>query len=775
MAETLTQTLRLVGEAEPVAPRLLNPSVPRDLETLCLKCLEKDPHRRYPTARELAQELGRFLANEPIHARPLSAPARAARWCSRKPWQAAAMALLLVVAVGSPIALWRINNARGVADNARRETQKQLYTALLEQARATVRSGELGQRVRTLDAVRRAAVITNSAELRCEVMAALALPDLRFERDLPTGPECTMVQLDPRFERLAICQGDGPVEIRSAVDGRRLATLPASTRGVCYLAKWSSDARFLAAKRQPAAAGEDASLEVWEVASGRRVPFPEDGSYSQMAFHPRLPCLMGGKKDGGLVLWDLEKPKEIMRFVLPMRGTNGSYGALIFSPDGQSFAAAYPDLSNHIVSVHQTAGGALIASAPFTAALTDLAWHPGGGWIVATDMNGFVHLVDSHTGQYRTLGRHKAVAATVVFSPDGRYFLTGGYEREIICWDSRTLERAFVITLNTFMSQFREGGSECALITKSACRIHSFDQPSAHREIPEGLRGQVRHAAFSPDARWLAVADAERLGVWDLAGDGPGALLSEGAKSRVFFSAADEFCTDYGLLQQVAPGTNASAPPMLRDLEWPVAEPVAATACAAYNVIALTSPTGSCVIPIENPASRSNRWVPTSSGFNGISPDGRWLAIFTPYAPVLHVYRVPGLEAVAHLTNELGIRNFDFSPQGDQVAVSTRDTVEIWSTATWQRTSKLTNFQAFLFAPEGRGWWLTSDFRSAGLYDSRTKEPLLYLPPGMLPLAVSQDGRFLAASVDARRLQVWDLVEVRRQFKDLGVDWERNE
>jgi hypothetical protein len=66
---------------------------------------------------------------------------------------------------------------------------------------------------------------------------------------------------------------------------------------------------------------------------------------------------------------------------------------------------------------------------------------------------------------------------------------------------------------------------------------------------------------------------------------------------------------------------------------------------------------------------------------------------------------------------------------------------------------------------------VAKDQRSAGLYDARTLEPLLLLPTGTLPLALSQNGRYLAASLDARYLQVWDLTEVRQKFRELGLDW----
>jgi eukaryotic-like serine/threonine-protein kinase len=93
LAASLQETLLRIRDTDPVAPRLLDPKLPRDLETICLKCLEKEPSKRYPTAQALAEDLERFLNDEPILARPITRLERAVRWCRRKPALAASSLL----------------------------------------------------------------------------------------------------------------------------------------------------------------------------------------------------------------------------------------------------------------------------------------------------------------------------------------------------------------------------------------------------------------------------------------------------------------------------------------------------------------------------------------------------------------------------------------------------------------------------------------------------------------------------------------------------------
>src|SRR5262249_28312083 len=106
LAATPLETVQQVVSEEPVPPRRLDPGVPRDLETICLKCLEKEPRRRYASALDLADDLGRYLTGEPIVARPLGPVGRLLRWAGRQPAFATTLIALVIFYLNHLVIWW---------------------------------------------------------------------------------------------------------------------------------------------------------------------------------------------------------------------------------------------------------------------------------------------------------------------------------------------------------------------------------------------------------------------------------------------------------------------------------------------------------------------------------------------------------------------------------------------------------------------------------------------------------------------------------------------
>jgi serine/threonine-protein kinase len=135
---TVLETLEQVRSQDPVAPSRLRPGLPRDLQTICLKCLEKEPGRRYASAQELADDLGRFLGGEPIRARPVPLWERAVKWARRRPAAAGLMALSGLAIGGLIGGLWLYTTSLD-AQVQRTEKQKQRADTNYGQARATIK------------------------------------------------------------------------------------------------------------------------------------------------------------------------------------------------------------------------------------------------------------------------------------------------------------------------------------------------------------------------------------------------------------------------------------------------------------------------------------------------------------------------------------------------------------------------------------------------------------------------------------------------------------
>ncbi len=237
---------RLVGRVLhelPLPPRKHDPRIPRDLETVVLKCLAKEPAERYPSAEALAEDLRRFLADRPIQARRTPWHERTWRWCRRNPvvamLTAAVLLLITTTAVVSVVLNLRLNHALGEArkdrdkaQEAERERKKQLFESLVSQAKAQRFSGRLGQRFGTLASIRDAAAlawelkkpVATFDELRNLAIAALALPDLHLLKEWEGWPEGSRgIVFDDTLERYARIDNQGHITVRRVADDAEIA------------------------------------------------------------------------------------------------------------------------------------------------------------------------------------------------------------------------------------------------------------------------------------------------------------------------------------------------------------------------------------------------------------------------------------------------------------------------------------------------------------------------------------------------------------------------
>ena len=417
-----------IAHGSPAPLRQLAPRVPRDLETVVGKALAREPRDRYAAAGELAEDLGRFLADRPIRARragPVELLLRWARRCPAVAALAAAVVLLLTVSAGGGWwAAGRLSDQVATVSRAERDTTERLWEARLAQARAGRASRLPGQRFHSLDALADAARIRPSPELRNEAVACLALVDVRLARrwaeDLETDRlgYSTGAAFDPDLAHYAFSDAAGTVRVCSAEDGRERARLAGGGKPVDYL-RFSPDGRYLAARDTH----DPRRGRVWDWRSGKTVLelAPTKPFALVLDFHP----------DGREVA--VGRGRAVDVFALPegrrLRSLPLGFepGWLAYEPrHGRSLAACGSD-EPRLVALDGASGRPLADWRP-PALLYAVAWQPGGSLLAASSADDgavYTYDVDARAPRLPLLG-HLLEAREVAFSPDGGLLATRG-------------------------------------------------------------------------------------------------------------------------------------------------------------------------------------------------------------------------------------------------------------------------------------------------------------------------------------------------------------
>ena len=530
-AGSLQETLRQVLSEEPVSPRLLNPEVSRDLETICLKCLERDPLRRYPTAAALVRDLERFQGGEPIQARPLSAVDLFLRWCRRRPALATVWLLAMTLAIGSTVsALW-IGRARSFAERsaagaraAEAASRERLREARLAQARAIRRTSVPGRRAQALEALGEAARIRPGNDLRDEAVAALMLTDVRLvERwDLNPGSPVS-IPFDPAG-RIAALQYKGIRGFSGAPSSLR--TWGSSNAGVTIAAPAGVEAisglRFSPDGHRVVARYSDDTVRVWRVADGTpeatleksRAPNPDlpgTAMNDDCDFNPDGSLLAVGSRDRGLSLHRIPGGAETARVNLPQK-----LNIVRISPDGtQVAAAAISDTAARTVMVWKLPGLEPVRRIEMTLSIGGFAWSSDSRMLAVSTQDGMVSLMDLIDGRLlRRVVRHGPDVGGLLFLGHDQLIAIPGVATMLRLENLTTGAEELVISGvgSDIPSALPSGDSFVISSTVGAATRYELQLPVGVRTLlsPQSAGYPIAwnncSLDFTPDGRWLAAA-----------------------------------------------------------------------------------------------------------------------------------------------------------------------------------------------------------------------------------------------------------------------------
>ncbi|MFO0887754.1 MAG: serine/threonine-protein kinase [Isosphaeraceae bacterium] len=772
---TPLSTLHHVRWVDPVPPSRLVSGLPRDLETICLKCLQKEPARRYASAAELADDLERLRTGRPILARPVGPLERGWRWCLRNPLLAVSLgataaALVAVAAISTAFAANRVE--------AVRESNLRLAALEYDRAQDACEEGRIGQGLlRFVESWRlaRAAGDRGIARQRA-ARASLSAWRARY-------PELkALFSLDG--EALACFSPDGGTVFTGGSDRTARFWDVATSRplgGIVTLESSIQRPAYRPDGKVVAVACEDGAARFLEAGSGTLVGAAlKHGNEPlwDVAFSPDGRTVATGSQDGTARLWDAATGGPVG---VPLKHP-GPVTSVRFSPDGETILTGCEDGSGRLweAATRRLREPILVHGAP----IWGVAYSPDSKRLVTCGFDKKARVWDAATGRpARPPLAHPAWVTRAAFSPDGAWLATGSFDGKARLWDAatgRVVGPTYLHQGTIWNVDISPDGKNLLTDSKDqTARVWDVAASAGDegRLLPTSMRSHSLDAAFSPDGRTVVAGFDDGARLWDATTGEPRdmVLRHEGAPvNRVAFSPdgasiATGSVDGTARLWNVATGRRIGPP--LPHEGWVTA--------LEFSPDGKTLLTGSF-------DGKARLWDRTSGllvihplvhGSQvyavGFSPDGKTILTGGLDMSARLWGAATGRPVHGPLRHEDLVTDSAFSPDGRVVVTASWDkNVRFWDVASGRALDRRLLHQApvlnVAFSPDGRALLTGSADGRVRLWDTATGEPLgppLVEPPADDPDAIERPISGVVFSPDGKTV----LVGVKRTLRLLDI------